>query len=187
MSTNEGRDCQNRRAALLEAALANIVTHGVAGVTLRSVADSAGVALGSIGYYFGDKDGLLSAAFARFAEESAVRFASFYEGVDSLPAARAATVEMLVATANSRRDVILGSELYGISLRRPRHRITLTQWTSACRNVLHRYFYSRAVYAIDALYEGLILHRRMRLGDYADDTLEFAVERLTPPEAYIGP
>lgn len=55
-----------RRELILTAALNTIVREGVAGLSLRAVAAEAHVALGSIAYYFTDKDGLINAAFQDF-------------------------------------------------------------------------------------------------------------------------
>lgn len=176
-----------RRERIIKAALECIMSYGVAGLTMRLVAERADVSLGSIGYYFDDKDGLLSAAFIAFTDESAQHFASFYEDVDSLESAREATVTMLTSLASSRSDIILGSELYSLSLRRPRHRMVLAEWTRRCREVMGRFFDADTTFILDALYEGVLLHRTMRLGEYSDDRLAQAVERLTPPEVYVGP
>ncbi|WKD59293.1 TetR/AcrR family transcriptional regulator [Corynebacterium caspium] len=176
-----------RRDKIIDAALECIMSYGVAGLTLRLVADRAGVALGSIGYYFDDKDGLLSAAFKCFTMRSAKQFADYYDSVCSLEEARAATVRMLSDSASSRTQIILGSELYSLSLRRPRHRIVLSNWTQNCRAVMARYFDEDTTFILDALYEGVLLHRTMKLGEYNDDRIARAVERLTPAESYIGP
>lgn len=172
------------RATILQATLECIVAHGIDGTSLRIVADKAGVSLGSLGYYFQDKDGLLGAAFMSFVEASATEFAQYYEGVDTLEAAREATAQMLIDTASNRTSIILGSELYNLSLRRPRHRIILDEWTKRCRAVMATYFDEDTTFILDAFYEGVILHRSMRLGEYADDRIRTAIERLTPPESF---
>ncbi|WP_295627628.1 TetR/AcrR family transcriptional regulator [uncultured Corynebacterium sp.] len=175
-----------RRDRIVAAALECIVAHGVAGTSMRQVADAADVALGSISYYFGDKEALLSAAFIDYTENSVREFRAYYDGVDSLEAARAATTRMLTESADSRHDIILGSELYSLSLRRPRHRMVLDSWTKRCRDVIAEHFDADTTFVIDALYEGILLHRSMRLGEYSDGRIALAVERLTPPETYLG-
>ena len=104
-----------RREIILRATLDTITREGVAGLSLRTVAAEAHVALGSIAYYFNDKDGLINAAFKDFTRRSVIQFQSFYEDVTTLEEARAATVSMLSSTAGSRTDTILGSELYALS------------------------------------------------------------------------
>ena len=66
-----------RKELILTAALRTIARDGVAGLSLRTVATQANVALGSIAYYFTDKDGLISAAFHDFAQRSVEQFRSF--------------------------------------------------------------------------------------------------------------
>ena len=174
-----------RKELILTAALRTIARDGVAGLSLRTVATQANVALGSIAYYFTDKDGLISAAFHDFAQRSVEQFRSFYEGATTLEEARAATVSMLSATAGSRTDIILGSELYALSLRRPRHRMILLEWTRACQGVMRTYFDEATTLALDALYEGAILHHAMHVGATSTERIALAVERLTPPESFI--
>ncbi len=174
-----------RKQLIINATLRAIVKEGVAGLALRQVAQEADVALGSISYYFGDKDGLLSYAFQDFTDRSATEFGNYFRGVTTLEQARSATVTMLKETAASRTDTVLGSELYALSLRRPRHRVVLAEWTRRCRAVLGRYFDSETTFILDALYEGLILHRAMHIGDYNTELLEETVHRITPPESFI--
>lgn len=175
------------REKILESALSCIVDEGVAGLTLRNVAERAGVALGTVSYAFRDKDGLIGAAFASFADTSVERFDSHFTGIRSLEDARAATVAMLIDAARNRRDMILGAELYALSLRRPRHRLVLSNWTRRCRTTMERYFDPVTTNLLDALYEGLALHSSMKLDDYSREAIIVAVERLTPPESYLGP
>lgn len=174
-----------RKQLIINATLQTIVEEGVAGLGLRHVAKEAGVALGSISYYFTDKDGLISAAFQDYATRSVAEFSAFYRDVATLADARQATVSMLTATAASRTDLILSAELYSLSLRRPRHRMVLAQWTQACRDVMGRYFDSDTTLALDALWEGLVLHRAMKIDNYDTDFIQRTVERLTPEESFI--
>jgi TetR/AcrR family transcriptional repressor of bet genes len=50
-----------RRAQLIDATLLTIDQTGLAGTTLASVAQRAGISTGIVSHYFGDKDGLLEA------------------------------------------------------------------------------------------------------------------------------
>ncbi|WIM72605.1 hypothetical protein QP028_01120 [Corynebacterium suedekumii] len=93
---------------------------------------------------------------------------------------------MLTDSAASRRGTILGSELYTLSLRRPRHRMVLVQWTHRCRKVIREHFDAETTYLLDAFYEGVLLHRSMHLGEYPDESIALAVQRLTPPASYLG-
>ena len=87
------------RLRIIDATLDSILHNGVAGTTMRVVADKADVSLGSIAYYFNDKDGLLAATFSIFAERSVADFGSYFTGIHSLDDARAALSQMLIASA----------------------------------------------------------------------------------------
>ena len=64
---------EERRHAILRATLAVAGRGGIPAVTHRSVAEEAGVPLGSLTYYFGSKDDLLREALLLFVEEEAER------------------------------------------------------------------------------------------------------------------
>ncbi len=64
---------EERRQVILRAALAVIARRGIGAVTHRSVAEEAGVPLGSLTYWFASKDDLLREALLRFVEDEATR------------------------------------------------------------------------------------------------------------------
>jgi AcrR family transcriptional regulator len=53
----------DRRAAILEAALAEFTAHGVAGASIEDIRRRAGASVGSIYHHFGDKDGIAGALY----------------------------------------------------------------------------------------------------------------------------
>ena len=55
----------DRQGRILEAALGLLSQHGISGVSMRAVAREAGVALGLVNYYYGDKTSLIAAALRR--------------------------------------------------------------------------------------------------------------------------
>lgn len=59
----------DRRSLILDAVLTILAREGIAGVSVRAVAREAGVALGLVHYYFGDKTALISAALRRIEEQ----------------------------------------------------------------------------------------------------------------------
>jgi TetR/AcrR family transcriptional regulator len=63
------RDAERTRGALLDAALAEFSAKGLAGARVSEIAARAGVDKQLISYYFGGKDGLYRALFARWLEE----------------------------------------------------------------------------------------------------------------------
>ncbi|MHA7290457.1 TetR/AcrR family transcriptional regulator [Arthrobacter sp. MDT3-24] len=58
----------DRQSRILEAALDLLSRHGISGVSMRSVAREAGVALGLVNYYYDDKTSLIRAALHRVDE-----------------------------------------------------------------------------------------------------------------------
>lgn len=67
-STVNSGEQLDRQARILEAALDLLSRHGIAGVSMRSVAREAGVALGLVNYYYDDKTSLIRAALHRVDE-----------------------------------------------------------------------------------------------------------------------
>ena len=59
----------DRQGRILEAALGLLSQHGISGVSMRAVAREAGVALGLVNYYYGDKTSLIAAALRRIEEQ----------------------------------------------------------------------------------------------------------------------
>lgn len=176
-----------RRDDIIEATLEVITAGGISSASLRSIAQAAEVSLGSVTHYFVDRDTLIGEALHKFAGDSVAAFGSAYAGVDSLQKAREATVEVFTSCASSRREAVVSSELYTLSLHRPRHRLILVEWSAGCHKVLGEFFDDPTVHIIDAFYEGLLLHRRMTPELYSDEVIALAVERMTPPASYIGP
>ena len=82
MSNSSGRSTAERRTpqrkhgelrvvALLDAADAVIVEHGYGGATMTLIAERAGSSIGTVYQYFSDKDAIVYALSARYAEEMA--------------------------------------------------------------------------------------------------------------------
>lgn len=63
-----GRE-KDRQERILDAVLRLLADRGIAGVSMRSVAAEAGVALGLVNYYFADKTGLVRAALIRIGQQ----------------------------------------------------------------------------------------------------------------------
>ncbi|MER6914770.1 TetR family transcriptional regulator [Streptomyces sp. NPDC000594] len=63
-----------RRTALLDAAESVLLTGGHTALSLRAVADSAGVRLGHLQYYFPSRDSLVAEVLARILQRSLDRF-----------------------------------------------------------------------------------------------------------------
>ena len=68
---DEGEEA--RRSQLIEVTIDSLAEVGYVGTTLAEIARRAGVSPGLVAHYFGDKDGLLSAAFRALARPLAAR------------------------------------------------------------------------------------------------------------------
>jgi len=69
---------EQRRQAILDAAMRIIVREGVRAVRHRAVAAEAQVPLSATTYYFKDIDDLITDTFAQFVERSAAQMAAFW-------------------------------------------------------------------------------------------------------------
>lgn len=111
---------EERRERILRATLAVIGRAGIGAVTHRSVAEEAGVPLGSLTYWFGTKDDLLREALRRFVADESERLRAVAErlgsGVD--PAVLAHEFADVLAT-NTGDEQIAQFELYLEAARNP--------------------------------------------------------------------
>lgn len=75
---------EQRRQAILDAAMRIIVRDGVRAVRHRAVAAEAQVPLSATTYYFKDIDDLITDTFAQFVERGAAHMAAFWAGTQGL-------------------------------------------------------------------------------------------------------
>lgn len=75
---------EQRRQAILDAAMRIIVRDGVRAVRHRAVAAEAGVPLSATTYYFKDINDLITDTFAQFVERSAADMAKFWGSTEGL-------------------------------------------------------------------------------------------------------
>lgn len=64
-----GDERVDRNTRILEAVVTLLSRHGISGVSMRAVAQEAGVALGLVNYYYEDKTSLIAAALRRIEEQ----------------------------------------------------------------------------------------------------------------------
>jgi len=62
-------DSVDRHESIMQAVLRLLGRHGISGVSMRAVADDAGVSLGLVNYHYTDKAGLIAAALRRIGEQ----------------------------------------------------------------------------------------------------------------------
>ncbi|MFF5986674.1 TetR/AcrR family transcriptional regulator [Prauserella flavalba] len=169
-----------RRDKIIDACLDVVAESGVAGVSHRKVAAAADVPLGSMTYHFSGMDELLREAFTRFALGVSDRFDQRLATAGDLTAARRAVVELITRDVFAdQRDLVLTHELYVLAARDPAYRAITNAWMARSRQALQRHFDPLTARLIDALIEGLTIHRALDTEPHDPATVATAVERIT--------
>ncbi len=169
-----------RRDRIIDACLEVIARVGVAGTSHRKVAAQAKVPLGAMTYYFAGMSDLLQASFTRFATTISDRFERRMATVDSEDAARAAVVAIIVADVfPDNRELVLSHELYTLAARDPAYRSITSAWMRRSRAALERHFDPETARMLDALIEGLTIHRALDAEARDPQEVEEAVARIT--------
>ncbi|GLY18976.1 TetR family transcriptional regulator [Kineosporia rhizophila] len=171
-----------RRDRIIDACLDVIAESGVAGTSHRRVAAAADVPLGSMTYHFAGMDELLREAFTRFAQEISNRFEARMATVPDLEGARRAAVELITQdTLQNQRELVLTQELYTLAAREPAFRTITNAWMARSRAALERHFDPLTARLLDALNEGLTLHRALDTEPHDTAAVVEAVARITRP------
>lgn len=168
----------DRRGRIIDAALDVIADHGVVGTTHRLIAVRADVPLGSLTYHFASLDELKAQAFQRHAERMSVLYAAHFDEVESREQFVEAVTALIHgdATADS-RDWTIAYELYLAALREPALRVVTQRWMSSSRIVLERFVDPTTALAVDALVEGLIMHKTLSTSTVPRDEIRTIVRR----------
>ncbi|MCL7428054.1 TetR/AcrR family transcriptional regulator [Streptomyces sp. YS415] len=177
-----GHTDPQRRERILAATLDLIAEEGVAGVSHRKIAARAGVPLGSMTYHFAGMDELLREAFGRFADHVVTVFDAHLAAPDGPEQAREAVTDLVHALSEgTRRDLVLTQELYTLAARRPAYRELTDAWMHRSRVHLEKHFDPDTARQLDALIEGLILHRALSRHPHDRALTAEAVTRITTP------
>ncbi|MFJ6426106.1 TetR/AcrR family transcriptional regulator [Streptomyces hydrogenans] len=175
-----GHTDPQRRERILAATLDHIAAEGVAGVSHRKIATRAGVPLGSMTYHFTGIDDLLREAFTRFADHIVTVFAQHLDGVESPEQVRKALVDLIHTISDGpRRDLVLTQELYTLAARRPEYRALTQTWMAHSRHILEQHFDTATARQLDALIEGLTLHRALDPTPHNRTLTTEAIRRIT--------
>ncbi|WP_222264374.1 TetR/AcrR family transcriptional regulator [Modestobacter marinus] len=149
-----------RAERILEAALDVIAEHGVANTTHRLVAAAADVPLGSMTYHFRSLADLRAQAFRRHAERMAVTYEAHFRDVHGLDDVVEAVTDLVHGDAGADdRDWAIAYELYLAALRDPALREVTESWMRRSRAVLERFVDPTTSRGLDALVEGLVMHK----------------------------
>lgn len=110
-----------RKAEIIDAALRIIGTDGIQGVSMRAVAAEASVPLGTVTYYFGDKEELIEAAFLRHTQRETARIVTAIARLGALTKAdlaRGLADFVIEGLTEYREQLITEYQFLGASVRR---------------------------------------------------------------------
>ncbi|PPF56480.1 TetR family transcriptional regulator [Clavibacter michiganensis] len=156
------RSDPRRRDRIVEACLDVIADVGVDGTTHRRVAAAADVPLGSMTYHFDGMDDLLREAFALFADRVAEQMRRRMNDASTTEETEAAVVDVIVRDLlGTQRDLVLTHELYTLAARRPEYRTITQAWMARSRAALEEHVDAATARMLDALIEGLSIHRAL--------------------------
>lgn len=168
-----------RRERIISCALELIAAEGVAGTSHRKIAALAEVPLGSMTYHFSGMDELLEAAFLRFAAEVGERFATRLAGELEGGELVAALVELIHDDVlKSTRSLVTTMELYALAARDVRFRMVTQSWLELSARSLGRHMDATTTQQLDALIEGLSIHRALGLRPVAREQTAAAVRKI---------
>ena len=186
MSAEVGRPARrydpDRHDRIVEAALGVIAEHGVAGTTHRLIAAAADVPLGSLTYHFTGLDDLRAQAFALHAERMAVRYEAHFAAVRTTEDVVDAVTALVHADADADdRDWAVAYELYLAALRDPALRTVTESWMRRSRSVLERFVDPVTARGVDALIEGLVMHKVLSTGPVSREQTREIIARAVRP------
>ena len=182
----------DRRDHIIDACIEVIATVGVVGTSLRRVAAAAEVPLGSMTYHFTGREELLREALTRFAGIVATRFEKRMGDVEAGDTVRG--VQEVIDLIRSdvfvdNKELVLSHELYTLAARDPAYRQVTKAWMARSRAALERVFDPLTARLIDALIEGMTIHRALDTEPHDNRDVEIAVRRITSTSAveHTGP
>lgn len=168
-----------RRDRIIDATLDVIARDGVAGTSHRKIAAEADVPLGSMTYHFTGMDQLLHEAFTRFASTVNQRIEERMAQVTDQESAAAAVIANIDHDIfGSQRDLVLTHELYTLAARDPAYRALTSTWMTKSRTALERHFDPTTSRILDALVEGLTIHRALDVTPHPQGLATEAVNRV---------
>lgn len=175
-----GHTDPQRRDRIIAATLDLIAEEGIARVSHRKIATRAGVPLGSMTYHFSGIEELLREAFGRFTDHIVAVFDAYLGAAADRDEARAAVADLVhELSEGSQRDLILTQELYTLAARQPAYRELTHEWMRRSRVHLEKHFDPDTARQLDALIEGLTLHRALAREPHGRALTLEAVARVT--------
>ncbi|MBM7411594.1 DNA-binding transcriptional regulator YbjK [Clavibacter michiganensis] len=135
-------------------------------------------------YHFEGMDDLLHEAFTRFADRVAEQMRRRMGA-----ARRTAETEMEAAVVDvivrdllgTQRDLVLTHELYTLAARRPEYRTITQSWMARSRATFEEHVDPTTARMLDALVEGLTIHRALDPEPPGEAFVHEAVQRILRP------
>jgi DNA-binding transcriptional regulator YbjK len=169
-----------RRDRIINACLDVIAETGVTGTSHRKVAQAADVPLGSMTYHFTGMNDLLHEAFSRFAQNASKQFEEGIAAAHDADTAKRAIADAIThVVLSNQRDLVLTHELYTLAARDPAYRDITNAWMARSRRTLEKYFDPTTARILDALVEGLSIHRALDNEPHDNAIVTAAVDRIT--------
>ena len=169
----------HRKERILDAAIDVLAERGVAGATHRLIAAAADVPLGSLTYHFESLEDLRAQAFTRLSERVTVAYEAHFTQVataDDLIGAVTTLIHGAVGADTAEWAVTY--ELYLAALRDPALRVITEGWMRASRTVLERFVDPDTARSLDALIEGMVMHRMLSTAPATREQTTTAVRRI---------
>lgn len=180
------RNDPDRCSRIIDACIDVIAEIGVAGASYRKIADAADVPLGSMTYHFAGMDELLHEAFTRFATTVSERFERRMAAATDPASAQAAVVAIILDDVfGDLRDLVLTHELYTLAAREPAYRDITAAWMARSHAALERHFDPETARLLDALIEGLTIHRSLDVKAHDPGEVVRAVQRICLPDQAV--
>ena len=169
----------HRKERILDAAIAVLAERGVAGATHRLIAAAADVPLGSLTYHFESLEDLRAQAFTRLAERVTVSYEAHFTDVTTTEDLVDAVTDLIHdAVGADAAEWAVTYELYLAALRDPALRVVTEGWMRASRAVLERFVDPDTARSLDALIEGLVMHRMLSTAPATRNQTRTAVRRI---------
>lgn len=106
---------RTRAADILDAGVSVLIEHGYHNLSLRRVADEAGLRLGNLQHYFPSKDALVQAMLDRVIEAYLARFVRIQESGLDPEAEFRQIIDMVFRDLNTRRTTVFFPELWSLA------------------------------------------------------------------------
>ena len=172
----------HRKERILDAAIDVIAERGVAGTTSRLIAAAADVPLGSLTYHFDSLEVLRAQAFTRLAERVSMAYEVHFRDVGTTEELVEAVTDLVHADAGADPgEWVATYELYLAALRDPGLRRVTESWMRSSCSVLERFLDPDTARGLDALIEGLIMHRTLSTTPAPRALSRAAVARAVAP------